>query len=73
MKKMSDNGEFKGSTKARLDNIDHRLDYMHSDLRELKKQVINLNRKVSYIYGFAGGLGIISGTVAAWLFQNLTS
>jgi hypothetical protein len=65
------NGEFKGSTLARLNNIEHSLEQLRQETKQQSEQLESINRKLSYVYGFAGGIGVIAGVITTWLTSKL--
>jgi len=70
-KKMSDNGVFKGKTQARLDNIENQITFLRQDLKGVMKQIEDIDKKLSRIYGFAGGVGAVVGIVASFVFDKI--
>lgn len=65
--------EFKGSTLAHLSAIDSSITEIKEDTKVVSQQLSNIDRKVTYVYGFAGGLGILAGIIASWISNKLIS
>ncbi len=63
------NDEFKGSTKARLNSIEHQLDTIQADVKSINKK---LNTVITKTAIFSGSLGVASGLVTSWIFEKLT-
>ena len=66
------NGFFKGQTETRLAGIEKRLDELHAETKWQTAQLNTINRKLSYLYGFSGGIGVVAGFVSSWISTRLS-
>ena len=71
MAKKENNGFWRGTTEARLHAIELSLEELKDETRKQSEQLGSINRKLSYVYGFAGGIGVIAGVLAAWFSKKL--
>ena len=48
-------------------------DQITRDMAELKAEMRELNRKMSYIYGFAAAIGVVSSFLIQWIRGKIQS
>ena len=48
-------------------------DQITRDMAELKAEMKELNRKMSYIYGFAAAIGVVSSFIFQWIRNKIQS
>lgn len=82
MVRKSLNGEWKGTVNARLDSIeaklgelqseanDHR-EYAREQFEKIHERMDKLSTKLTYVYAFAGGIGVTVSIVASWLLDRV--
>ena len=42
------------------------------DMLEMKKDIKELNRKMTYIYGFAAAIGVVSSFIIQWIKSKIS-